>query len=204
MLGELFGAKLVLVKTGPTNALPGETITYALEVRNTGSGSATETVLTDTLPDGTTQTFDLGTLAVAAEETRSVEFTVPLVPDDLPPGRLLNQASVAYKNFLGDVKEASDSFEVNRIPLCDANGPYTAECGADTELDGSGSVDHDGDALTFSWSGAFEGGTASGEMPSVVFPAPTGSKSVELAVSDGLATQSVPPMSMLSTPSGRP
>ncbi len=78
----------------------------------------------------------------------------------------------------------------NLPPVCDANGPYVAECAGPTTpitLDGSGSSDPDGDPLTFDWSGPFVGGTATGVMPTVDF-AGTGMFSVDLTVSDGLAT----------------
>jgi len=74
---------------------------------------------------------------------------------------------------------------VNIPPVCDANGPYTAECGMNIGLDGTGSSDPNGDALTFLWTGPFEGGSASGETPSVIFPTPTGLKNVSLTVDDG-------------------
>lgn len=75
---------------------------------------------------------------------------------------------------------------VNIPPVCDANGPYQAECGASTQLDGSGSSDPNGDALTYSWEGPFEGSPVGGAEPSVVFPTPTGVKNVSLTVDDGL------------------
>jgi hypothetical protein len=69
-------------------------------------------------------------------------------------------------------------------PVCDAGGPYIAECGRPTTLDGSGSFDSDGGALTFSWSGPFVGSPASGQSPSVVFTPPPGNKTVNLTVQD--------------------
>ena len=75
---------------------------------------------------------------------------------------------------------------VNIAPICDANGPYLAECGASTQLDGTGSSDPNGDVLTFQWTGPFEVSPASGAMPSVVFTTPTGLKDVFLTVDDGL------------------
>jgi hypothetical protein len=77
---------------------------------------------------------------------------------------------------------------VNLAPQCDANGPYTAECSISAMLDGSGSFDPEGDPLSWLWSGPFEGGTAMGATPSVVFPTPTGNKSVDLTVDDGTDT----------------
>lgn len=77
----------------------------------------------------------------------------------------------------------------NTAPVCDANGPYLAECaGLSTSvaLDGGASSDVDCDVLTFEWSGAFAGGTAEGETPTVEF-AGLGTFDVELVVSDGEA-----------------
>jgi hypothetical protein len=54
---------------------------------------------------------------------------------------------------------------VNEPPVCDANGPYTIECGGATttiSLDGTGSSDPNsgaGDFLTYSWSTDCSGGT---------------------------------------------
>ena len=73
----------------------------------------------------------------------------------------------------------------NVPPVCDANGPYTAECGLTTVLDGTGSIDPDGGMLSYLWSGPIVGGTTSGPTPVVVFPTPTGLKSVNLTVDDG-------------------
>jgi subtilisin family serine protease len=72
----------------------------------------------------------------------------------------------------------------NTPPVCDANGPYTAECSMNTTLDGTGSFDPDGDPLTYDWEGPFESSPDTGAMPTVVFPAPTGAKTVDLTVTD--------------------
>jgi hypothetical protein len=75
----------------------------------------------------------------------------------------------------------------NRAPVCDANGPYLAECaGATTSvlLDGSGSSDADCDPLDMMWTGPFTGGMVAGVNPSVQFSG-TGVFSVDLEVSDG-------------------
>jgi hypothetical protein len=72
----------------------------------------------------------------------------------------------------------------NIPPICDANGPYTAECGLGTTLDGTGSSDPDGDPLDFVWTGPFTPAPALVPMPTVVFGAPTGLKTVSLVVTD--------------------
>jgi len=76
--------------------------------------------------------------------------------------------------------------EVNQPPVCDANGPYLAECAGpttDVTLDGTGSSDPDGDPLDFTWTGPFVGGTANGATPTVAFPG-LGLSDVTLEVTD--------------------
>jgi len=87
--------------------------------------------------------------------------------------------------YLGDNR----TLTLNRPPVCNAGGPYQPECAVATMLNGSGSSDPDGDPLTLNWTGPFNGGTATGPMPSVTFPA-VANVTVTLAVSDGLATAS--------------
>jgi murein DD-endopeptidase MepM/ murein hydrolase activator NlpD len=77
----------------------------------------------------------------------------------------------------------------NGIPVCDADGPYVAQCAGSTTsvtLDGTGSSDPDGDLLGFTWTGPFVGGAATGATPIVQFSG-TGAFSVDLKVSDGFA-----------------
>jgi hypothetical protein len=73
----------------------------------------------------------------------------------------------------------------NRPPIADAGADRTAaanaSCQAQITLDGSGSSDPDGDALTYAWSGAF--GTASGSAPTVTLP--LGKNTITLVVTDG-------------------
>lgn len=84
------------------------------------------------------------------------------------------------------------SIFVNIPPSCDANGPYLAECAVAVQLDGTGSEDPNGDALSFLWTGSFEGGSANGATPSVTFASPTGNRVVTLTVDDGLEDAQCP------------
>jgi hypothetical protein len=84
----------------------------------------------------------------------------------------------------GDLDYFTDQIPIGTTPKCDANGPYTAECGLPVKLDGSGSSDPDGGTLTFAWTGPFQPSPSAGATPTVVFGAPTGDKVVSLTVTD--------------------
>jgi hypothetical protein len=73
----------------------------------------------------------------------------------------------------------------NLTPTANAGADVAAECagpqGATVTLDGSGSTDPDGDALTYIWTGTF--GTATGVNATVTLP--LGTHTVTLTVDDG-------------------
>jgi parallel beta-helix repeat protein len=84
-------------------------------------------------------------------------------------------------------------FALNSAPHADAGLDQTVNLGppeyGEVTLDGSGSSDPDGDALTYSWTwddGSIDGGSATGETPTVTLP--VGTIVVTLAVSDGVNT----------------
>ena len=70
---------------------------------------------------------------------------------------------------------------------CNAGGPYGATCAGprtSVTLNGAGSSDPDGNPLTYTWTGPFIGGTATGVMPTVRFNG-AGTFPVSLTVSNG-------------------
>jgi len=78
----------------------------------------------------------------------------------------------------------------NEAPICDAKGPYAAECtGSSTNvtLDGSGSWDPEGEPLFYLWEGPFVASPAAGVLPTVAFDEP-GEFTINLEVSDGFKT----------------
>ena len=71
---------------------------------------------------------------------------------------------------------------VNQLPAANAGINQTAECtsttGSNVTLDGSGSSDPDGDALTYTWTGHF--GTVNGQTPIVSLPLGTHALTLEV------------------------
>jgi Tol biopolymer transport system component len=78
---------------------------------------------------------------------------------------------------------------VNRRPVADAGADVMLSCasptGTQVTLDGSGSRDPDGHALTYTWTGPFPegGGTLMGMNPTVTLP--LGTSTITLVVNDG-------------------
>ena len=84
-------ADVIITKTGPAFAKPGETISYTLTVTNAGPNAATGVTVSDTLPTGLTYvssapaatvsgqtlSWTLGTLAASASQTITVTATAP-------------------------------------------------------------------------------------------------------------------------------
>ena len=78
----------------------------------------------------------------------------------------------------------------NAAPIADAGPDQTVKCsgpsGTSVTLNGSGSSDPDGDALSFTWTGPF--GTATGVTPTVTLP--LGTHVITLTVTDSLGASS--------------
>ena len=110
-----------------------------------------------------------------------------------------SQAADAVFDVTFTVSDGSlSASETIALTVTNVNRPSTALAGADrvlacttagatqVMLDAGGSRDPDGDALSFTWSGAF--GTASGDV--VTLSLPLGTTDVTLTVDDGLASAS--------------
>ena len=104
VLGETTNPVLQLRKSvSKATVAPGDVITYTVEIKNTGTGSAINVILTDLLPvgftfDGTTDTtreWSLGDLAVG--ETKTVSYKVK-VGSSVPNGSYENLAIASADN----------------------------------------------------------------------------------------------------------
>ncbi|MEX2402402.1 MAG: PKD domain-containing protein, partial [Rhodothermales bacterium] len=119
-------------------------------------------------------TSDLADLIVSGEINRVVITQM----DDCPTGNNLHEARV---NLNGTVVQA------NQAPVAVAVGDATLECagpaGTSAALDGSGSSDVDGDALTYTWTDADGNVLATGATASVLLP--VGTHVITLTVDDG-------------------
>lgn len=104
---EIAAPGVAIDKTGPATAIPGDVLSYAIKITNNGRGPALSSILTDTAPDGTVQTFDLGVIPIGTEKNHASSFTVPA---DACPGDFTSAtASLAFKDFVGKGLSASDS-----------------------------------------------------------------------------------------------
>jgi len=99
LMGELFAPGVIVEKTGPATAVPGDVLDYTVEINNGGPGPALEAVLTDTAPDGSSQVYDLGAILVGGSHTQDSSFTVPA---DACPGDYSEAiATLDYKDIVG-------------------------------------------------------------------------------------------------------
>jgi uncharacterized repeat protein (TIGR01451 family) len=106
-LGDQMAPVLVVTKSGPATAVPGDTLNYTTQVTNEGFGPALEAVLTDVDPSGGSQEIALGAIVVAETKTHNSSFTVPA--DSCPGDFSEASASVAFKDIVGREFTASGS-----------------------------------------------------------------------------------------------
>ena len=130
------------------------------------------------LPEGEGTIFFSFNSEVAMLEISDVEKDELLVSVDLVP---------SIHAYCRDNRSDPDCANIaNRLPVCNAGGPYTVEClGAATRLtlNGTESRDPDEDSLEYLWTGTFSEESIGGVSPSVEFSG-TGNFKVSLAVSD--------------------
>jgi uncharacterized repeat protein (TIGR01451 family) len=114
ILSERLRPILQLEKTGPNEAIIGETVTYTLRVKNIGYGPALNVVLEDLFPDGSATSFELGILTVGSEAVRTVEFTIPLNTQN--GTTVTNTVTANYQDIVGNEGSIKDTFNTRVIP----------------------------------------------------------------------------------------
>jgi uncharacterized repeat protein (TIGR01451 family) len=141
---------------------------YTLSVTNTGSAATTGAItLTDTLPAGLSYVSATGTdwSCSAAGQTVTCARAAALAAGAAAPAIALTVAvdrsaasevtNTATVSTAGDTNAANDSADdptqINHAPTADAGPDQTVKEQTLVTLDGSGSADPDGDALTYAW-----------------------------------------------------
>lgn len=113
LVAEYFRPAPDVSKTGPSDAQPGDTLSYSLTASNTfkdgkvANSAAFGVVLTDTKPDASTVVFSIGTLDAGANATRSTSYLVPCSATD--GSTLTNSVALASVDAFGTSFAASDS-----------------------------------------------------------------------------------------------
>ncbi|MBU0484672.1 MAG: hypothetical protein KKB30_09180 [Proteobacteria bacterium] len=104
-----------------------------------------------------------------------------LVVSDAPIFSMeMNEPVIVQSSDLGNALILCQS---NQAPIADAGLDQTLEtgCGSNINLDGSASIDPDGDVLSYTWTGPF--GSVTGVSPTVSLP--LGTNAITLSVDDG-------------------
>ena len=160
-LGEGGSADLAVHASDPDQACG----TASPALLYTGGGSALSVTLTD-------QGSGNGSLHVAAGFNAAGAYTLTLRARDAMDVNLGTNVSVAVTVT-----------NTNRAPVANAGGPYSGLMGTAMAMDGSGSSDPDGNALSYAWTFG-DGGEGSGATVSHTYAA-AGTYTVQLTVSDG-------------------
>lgn len=135
-------------------------------------------------------------VAIADRGVFNDRYDAPAAPDNT------NSPNIKLADQLNGQLQAADIDDSQPFPLsgklnvgwfrCSAGTSYAADCGGprtSITLDGSGSSDPDGNPLTYTWTGPFLGGTATGVSPTVKFSG-GGTFPVTLTVDNGQVSTS--------------
>jgi hypothetical protein len=129
--------------------------------------------------------WDVGTLNAGAPE-ECVYIDVTLASGLAPDSSFTNAVTIESDQTPPTTQNETTRVCANSPPVADANGPYTGDEGANVMLDATGSVDPDGDLMTYLWTVA--GGAACDDLtlptPTCVWP-DNGDYAVCVTANDG-------------------
>ncbi|MEA3342324.1 MAG: choice-of-anchor Q domain-containing protein [Chloroflexota bacterium] len=157
-------AGLALTKAvSPSSAKPGEAITYTIAFSNTGTITATNVIITDTLSVNISNASysSSGVILTQVPGSQYVWTAPDLLENDggiititgllvkpLAAGTLPNTVTLAVS---GTVKTANADLTVENVAPVAVGIDHSTRISETATLDGSGSFDDNGDALTYGW-----------------------------------------------------
>ncbi len=136
--------------TASADVLPGDTSSRAFTITNEGNGADTVSVTVEGLPAGWSGTASPASLTLTAGASGDVTIAVT-APE--PAARGATATATVRASSVGLVSDTS-AFTLtvlNAVPVANAGPDQTVGESAAVTLDGSGSTDPNGDALTFAW-----------------------------------------------------
>lgn len=145
---------------------PSQLITYDICYDNAANNyDVTNVAIVDTLPAETsfdfataggvyddathTVTWEIGTLSAGTEQ-QCVQMAVSVV-SEATGTTIINSATIDSEETPPTTQTALTEICDNSPPIADPNGPYLGVANAVMVFDGTGSMDPDGDFLTFDW-----------------------------------------------------
>jgi probable HAF family extracellular repeat protein len=138
-------------------------------------------------------------------EVRAFLWTMSGGMEDLYPITGIRQAQAInnHGQVVGDNRVATLQFQVpNRAPVASTGGPYTGHKKKPVTLDGTGSSDPDGDALTYAWNFGDNSPLGSGANPVHEYGA-WGTYTVTLTVTDAAGLSSTSTTTATIAPPGQ-
>jgi hypothetical protein len=194
-VANYYGGSVTVLLNGCAPDLDHPPVVHAPRTASGSEGSAIAFAVTATDPDGpplSGLTADFTSLPVGHNATFTLDASGAAGTFVWTPSYQTARPQpypvtfIATNVLSGSAVTRITVLDINRPPVADAGGPYTAFAGYPLTFDGTGSSDPDGDVLTYLWVfGDGKGGT--GVRPDHVYAA-IGVYGVALTVSDGVAS----------------